>query len=281
MSKELVWLDNDTGEIETFIGEYRTQEQLEAQTKYYKTKELQTFNLDFTWIIFEYGQQLFPNIGEKNLTRLIYLSTFCSYDGALPPKKIIKEKLKLSSKYWTQFLNEMKRNEIIIEENSALYLNKKFFTKGSIQTENNYTRLFCKFIRDIYETCDNVKSITQISYLYRLIPFVNRRTNMVCKNPNEQDPNKVCPITLGEFCDMVGYNRKNAKRLASDLLELKCNGQNLIGFFVTNMNQTTWKIIVNPRIYYGGQNDAIYKEQLALLTEYDTKLLEGEMVLNE
>lgn len=291
MAKELYSLDTDTGEMVRLEGngEWRTYKQIEAQSKYESQKDKQTFNFEFTWIIFEYGKELFPNIGEKNLARLIYLSTFCDYDGILPPKTVMKNKLKLSNKYWSIFFKEMLANNIILEneKNGTLSLNKEFFVKGSLQETKNsnaYTRLFCNFIRDIYEKCDNVTSITQIAYLYKLIPFVNRRTNIVCFNPNEQDPEKVSPITLGDFCDMIGYSRKNARRLVNDLLSLKCNGQNLIGFFVTNLNQTTWKIIVNPRIYYGGQNDKIYKEQIALLTNYkpqdactldNTKLSEG------
>ena len=274
MAERLVLLDDDTGEIKDFIGEYRTQEQIEAQTKYVVNKEKQTFNSDFTWIVFEYGKELLPNIKDQSLVRLIYLSTICNYDGVLPPKSVIKKKLKLSDKYWSYFFKEMRSNNLILEdeETGALCLNKDFFIKGSLKEmsdKRDCTRLFCNFIQDVYDACDNIKSINQISYLYKLIPFVNRRTNIVCYNPKEQDPEKVYPITLGEFCDMIGYSRKNARRLVSDLLSLKCNGQNLIGFFVTNLNQTSWKIIVNPHIYYGGQNDKIYKEQIALLTDYN------------
>lgn len=274
MAERLVLLDDDTGEIKDFIGEYRTQEQIEAQTRYVVNKEKQTFNSDFTWIVFEYGKELLPNIKDQSLVRLIYLSTICDYDGVLPPKSVIKKKLKLSDKYWSYFFKEMRSNNLILEdeETGALCLNKDFFIKGSLKEmsdKRDCTRLFCNFIQDVYDACDNIKSINQISYLYKLIPFVNRRTNIVCYNPKEQDPEKVYPITLGEFCDMIGYSRKNARRLVSDLLSLKCNGQNLIGFFVTNLNQTSWKIIVNPHIYYGGQNDKIYKEQIALLTDYN------------
>lgn len=274
MAERLVLLDDDTGEIKDFIGEYRTQEQIEAQTKYVVNKEKQTFNSDFTWIVFEYGKELLPNIKDQSLVRLIYLSTICDYDGVLPPKSVIKKKLKLSDKYWSYFFKEMRSNNLILEdeETGALCLNKDFFIKGSLKEmsdKRDCTRLFCNFIQDVYDACDNIKSINQISYLYKLIPFVNRRTNIVCYNPKEQDPEKVYPITLGEFCDMIGYSRKNARRLVSDLLSLKCNGQNLIGFFVTNLNQTSWKIIVNPHIYYGGQNDKIYKEQITLLTDYN------------
>ena len=274
MAERLVLLDDDTGEIKDFIGEYRTQEQIEAQTKYVVNKEKQTFNSDFTWIVFEYGKELLPNIKDQSLVRLIYLSTICDYDGILPPKSVIKKKLKLSDKYWSYFFKEMRSNNLILEdeETGALYLNKDFFIKGSLKEmsdKRDCTRLFCNFIQDVYDACDNIKSINQISYLYKLIPFVNRRTNIVCYNPKEQDPEKVYPITLGEFCDMIGYSRKNARRLVSDLLSLKCNVQNLIGFFVTKLNQTSWKIIVNPHIYYGGQNDKIYKEQIALLTDYN------------
>ena len=99
MAERLVLLDDDTGEIKDFIGEYRTQEQIEAQTRYLANKERQTFNSDFTWIIFEYGKKLLPEIKDKSLVRLIYLSTIFDYDGCLPPKNIIQQKLKLSNKY--------------------------------------------------------------------------------------------------------------------------------------------------------------------------------------
>lgn len=51
MAERLVLLDDDTGEIKDFIGEYRTQEQIEAQTRYVVNKEKQIFNSDFTWIV--------------------------------------------------------------------------------------------------------------------------------------------------------------------------------------------------------------------------------------
>ena len=38
MAERLVLLDDDTGEIKDFIGEYRTQEQIEAQTRYVVNK---------------------------------------------------------------------------------------------------------------------------------------------------------------------------------------------------------------------------------------------------
>lgn len=280
MTEVLGKLNKETGEFTQIDGEGKwiSYEQIKVQSKYKSNKEIQTFNFDFTWILFKYGEELFPNIKERDLTRLIYLSTLCDYDGRLPPKNVIKLKLRLSNKYWAIFFNGMKNNNIILEDarNEELYLNKDFFVKGNLKESNDeqaHTRLFCNFIRDMYESCDDVKSIAQIAYLYKLIPFVNRRTNIVCFNPKEQDPDKIYPITLGDFCDMIGYSKKNARRLAKDLLSLKCNGQNLIGFFVTNLEQTTWKIVVNPRIYYGGQNDNVYKQQLKLLEDYNSDTL--------
>ena len=45
MAERLVLFDDDTREIKDFIGEYRTQEQIEAQTRYLANKERQTFNV--------------------------------------------------------------------------------------------------------------------------------------------------------------------------------------------------------------------------------------------
>lgn len=70
-------LNQETGEFTQIDGpgEWRTYKQLESQAKYTANKEKQTFNSDFTWIIFEYGKRLLPEINNKSLVRLIYLST--------------------------------------------------------------------------------------------------------------------------------------------------------------------------------------------------------------
>ncbi len=232
------------------------------------------FYCDFSWMFFKYGEKLLPNIKKSHLVRLIYLATLVDYNGRLPPTNIIKSKLKLSSKYWSEFLRSMMDNDVVFEDKleKCLCLNKDYFAKGSLQeTNNNFdcTRLYCSFIKKIYESYHDEKAFVQISYLYRLIPFINRKTNIVCKNPEEQNPDKIQLITLTEFCDIIGYNKSNAKRLVKDLSALEYDGQSLIRFIKSSLSKSTWKIIVNPRMYYGGQNDKIYKEQVALLTDYN------------
>lgn len=46
---------------------------------------------------------------------------------------------------------------------------------------------------------------------------MNREWNIACKNPEERDYDAIRYLRLGEFADMVGYSRDNAKRLAKEL----------------------------------------------------------------
>ena len=80
-----------------------------------------------------------------------------------------------------------------------------------------------------------------------------------CKNPEERDYDAIRYLRLGEFADMVGYSRDNAKRLAKELnsVRFEWHGREQAAFiYMTNApdRPEEWIVAVNPRVYYAGQN---------------------------
>jgi hypothetical protein len=82
----------------------------------------------------------------------------------------------------------------------------------------------------------------------------------VCFNPTEQREEKIKFMRLGDFCDAIGYDRKNARRLAKDLLKIRINNELSIGFFVTDMSEDKWIIVINPKVYFGGKYDTLFQK---------------------
>lgn len=223
-------------------------------------------NGNFIWFLFKYGEELFPNLSAANLTRLIYAATFCNKDGFIMSKRELKDRMKLNRARWSDFWNEVTQNNILYEKNNDVYVNQNMFCNGRITTTSNYTRLFCEYIQQLYEQCNSADAHKQLSYLFKIIPFVNRRTNIVCFNPTEQNEENIKFMRLGDFCEVLGYERKNAKRLARDLLKIRINNELAIGFFVTDISEDKWIMVINPKLYFGGKYDTIFQKYRNLFT---------------
>ena len=272
MSKIYYELDEETGELKlsedilVSLQEgdvVRRKKQIEYARIAYDAKK----NGNFVWLLFNYGKDLFPNISAANLTRLMYAATFCDADGRIMSKQSLRDQMKLNRARWSEFWKEMIDNDILYEKDNMVYVRQEFVAKGSIDTNKNYTRLFCEYVQQLYEGCDSSSAHKQLSYIFKIIPFINRRTNTVCLNPLEQNEHNVQPMRLGDFCDAVGYDRKNARRLAKELLDIRINGELAVGFFVSSMDEKTWLLVANPKLYFGGKYDPLFQKYRNLFIE--------------
>lgn len=273
MSKIYYELDEETGELKltedvlVVLHEgdvVRRKKQMEYARIAYSAKNS---NGNFVWLLFNYGKDLFPNISAANLTRLMYAATFCHSDGSIMSKQSLRMQMNLNRARWTEFWNEMIENDVLYEEDKMVYVRQEFVAKGSIDTNKNYTRLFCEYVQQLYEGCDSSKAHKQLSYIFKIIPFINRRTNTVCLNPLEQNEKNIQPMRLGDFCKAIGYDEKNARRLANELLNIRINGELAIGFFVSSMDEKTWLLVVNPKLYFGGKYDPLFQKYRNLFIE--------------
>lgn len=125
--------------------------------------------------------------------------------------------------------------------------------------DRSFIRLNAEGVQSLYETCTSARAHKTLAYIFKIIPWVNREWNIACKNPEERDYDAIRYLRLGEFADMVGYSRDNAKRLAKELnsVRFEWHGKEQTAFiYMTNApdRPEEWIIAVNPRVYYAGQN---------------------------
>ncbi|WP_169008924.1 hypothetical protein [Faecalispora jeddahensis] len=258
-------INYDTGEVTQASGKFITDEQLEAQRAYTERKtqheEIHKDYGAFIWLLFEYSKELLPNIKPASLSRLIYLSTYLNYKGYLSfdnnvaiTRKNIQEKLNLSKNVFSAFWKELKDNQILTDKCGLVYLNPNIFCKGKASNiDSDFTRICVKGVRDIYEHTEP-KAHKQLSYIFRILPYVNRRYNIVCYNPQETDITQITPMKVTVFCEIVGYEANHAADLIKKLGQCKYADKAILKYLCDRCEPDNCRIFINPKVYYGGDD---------------------------
>ncbi len=228
----------------------------------------------FVWNLYQISRLSFPNLTASNITRLIYLATYLGYDGYLVNQKSkplskndVFQLLNISLASCKRFFNEMTKNNILLIKNEKIYVNKDVFRKGSVKSkevallatkDTYFARLYNNGIRKIYRN-STPSSHKSLSYIFQILPFVNREYNIVCHNPLETRLEHIQSMTLGEFCEIIGYEKINANRLWRGLFEPKfeinSKSMSAISYVVNEIgDKSTWQMFINPNVYYMGDH---------------------------
>lgn len=229
-------------------------------------------NKRFIFHIYHVCVNTFPEMKPANLTRLMFLATHINYNNVLVDKKNkpltkpqIQKLMKLNKTQFYDFWSEMEKFNIIKETVQGFAINDELFFKGNIDPDlfrgnpldtPAITRLYINGVQELYKKA-TPSSHKSLSYIFRILPFVNRRYNVVCFNPLEEDADLVQPMTLLDFADTIGYSRDQIKRLMRTLQEstFEVNGHETKAVGFANINSFATedsKIFINPRVYYGG-----------------------------
>lgn len=277
-------LDQETGEFIPMkeVHSYTTEEQYKIKVeKAKRQKELEEKKRadflefskygNFIWNVYTVNEENFPNISPATITRLMFISTYLGYDGYLVDKNKnplqkndINVLLNLKKFEFYKTYNELTENNILIESNGVINLNREMFDKGALQdkdimklaNDSKYiTRLYVDSIRKLYNSAFK-ESHKTLSYLFKIMPYINREYNVFCSNPLEKDLSKVRTLNIGDFCDRVKYNKKNARRLQRMLFDpvFQCRDEvtSAIRCVEKDMNVLHDQIFINPNVYYAG-----------------------------
>jgi hypothetical protein len=280
IEKQIVkeFIDKDTGEIISLYegDKFRITrgEQVEAIEKSLNTKilnqEIKEWNDElggFVFVLFKYSDDILRQhfeITSEDITKLFYLATYVDYKGYLiyndtyMTKNDMKTILQLSRNPFDLFFNKMKRLDIFIIDSKIIKINKEYFAKGEIDKEikqyYDYTRVYIKTIRYLFENTPQRKH-KQLGNYFKLIPYIHRQQNVLSWNP-ESNKADMQLMTLKDLREILGYHRNSVKGFINELLSTKLeSGESILGFFVSDVD--FWKsiIIVNPKVFYGGNFD--------------------------
>jgi hypothetical protein len=272
--KKLV--DPDTGEfIEIHSGDKLkiiSEDQRNAITKSYKSKQC---NIDteewnkelggFVFALFKYSNTLlqeYPELNPEDITKLFYLATFVDYNrylvfnGSYLDRQGLNLLLNIHISTFDEFFNKMKKLNIMEQdENKKIKINNTCFSKGEldkdIEKNYDYTRIYINTIRYLFENVP-LRKHKQLGNYFKLIPYIHRQQNVLCWNP-ESKLNEIKLMHVRELQEILGYHRNGVRGFIKELLSTRLdNNEAILGFFRTEYDEGKSYVIVNPKVFYGG-----------------------------
>lgn len=274
------YVDGDTGEMipvvaRSIITSEEEQENRKRKAEAYAERaELALLQRemcgDFYWTLFNSREEYYPNVTDSMLAKIIYLITYMDYrtnilmvrDSSTEPKRPMTKKdvqkvIRLHRCKFSRFWNEMLATGIIEEESDGRLRVCKSFCKGKLTNKNaTAMKVFTHAVKYMYENVD-VRSHRYIAYLFRLIPYISLRYNIVCKNPLETNESAIEWMTVKEICQVLKIDESQAARFMNNLFSLEFvdrqGDKNSVVMFLKNTKNDEVRnfIIINPQFYSG------------------------------
>lgn len=298
--KRVQAIDTDTGEVlgnvllknksEQLVMKVVNEKQVRAIKKKTENKVTISEHIEqnegsFVHFIYKYGKPIMESLelkcgGNKaniHIIRFIQLATYSTFGGKLFDSNRNRIKRSSLKTIWdTTSKNSIKETyDLLIEcgyiyetEEGYIMISDDLIVKGAIDDfkklkkddkDLTYTRLFSKNIQSLYEGTEP-KARKQLANLFKILPYINFKHNILCANPTETDKNKLVLYNWTDLARICGYDETNITKFKRELWKLKIYGYNTIGQFSSG---NSYYICVNPKLYYSGDNiedvDFLYK----------------------
>lgn len=218
---------------------------------------------------------LCSNISEPTLNKIIYLATFidsknkisfdraCFDDGnrrtVAMTKKDIMDTLGITRRIFYSFWKEVTDSGLVVEKDGEYFLPNNIFRYCNSKKINKKTtaiiKVFKHAVRYLYENT-NQNSKRTLCYLYRLIPFVNLRYNVLCTNPFEMNKDKINCLSLSDICEMFGLSSDHQKRFLNALKKLtfidkEGHERSVITYAWDIKDKERYWVRINPQFFSG------------------------------
>jgi len=202
-----------------------------------------------------------------DLLRLFYLCSYVTSDGCLSfgngvliGKKKLKSVLKENATCTKDFLKKSFKNNILIEVGNKIMVNQKYFYVGMMRNykdrtinKDNKIKIYKSFIQNLYKEI-STRNALKFSIIFKLIPYVHFKYNIICSNPETTYLDDVVPLSIKDI-HKIFYQSNNCNRFGEFLLNSVCGEDNL--FKVKDKVVT-----VNPKLYYKASNAVYLKDTL-------------------
>lgn len=244
----------------------------------------------FVQVCYVKNQLLFNdlNLNQATISRFLYLATYIDYNDReenvlvkhtknnkieYMNKRDVKYLLNLGDTAFKSFYKEIKEKELLFEANGKIYLNPVYVNKGKSNfKDKEYARMFIDTTRELYENC-KPRQHKHLSYVYQLLPFLHYETNILCKNPEEIDINKLDKLHFTDICRMLNLSndKKTMDKLKRDLFKFYITRDSEKYYFLSYVTirqeiGTRSYYVVNPYVVWKGKNLQVAKDIIGFLT---------------
>ena len=219
---------------------------------------------------FKYNDEIFDQLEGADLVRVLYLASYMGYTkdgnklirGTRPMNKdscyaIMRLKDRAFREFWNKCITF---NIIEVDAGGYISLSSKHFLRGNVTkkiaaTSGEMIRINADTIKHLYQNTE-AREHKRLSYLYRLIPFVEEESNIVHTEAEVGSRVEKLP-TRDEFCKMVGHtaNTENKVRELFDGFVVNSDGIDYRAVVIAVDSFTNkYRVTVNPLIFYKGND---------------------------
>lgn len=296
------YVDGETGEVTpvaanaTIMGET---ERDRLKKKAAQAKERKDYAVaqrdvcgDFYWTLFDSRKEYYPEVSDSVLAKIVYLITYMDYNNNLlmvqdsPTsvkrpmlKKDVAKIIRLHRCKFSRFWSELMATKIITEEPDGKLRVCARFCKGNLAKKNMAAmKIFTHAVRYMYENID-VRTHQYIAYLFRLIPYINLRHNVFCKNPLAADLAEAELLTAKDMCHILGIDETNQSRFVKTLFKLSFvdkggNERSVVRLVIDRKNtEARTFVLINPQFYSACMSKS---DMLGVLDEFTIKGKRGD-----
>jgi len=205
-----------------------------------------------------------PLLSKQDVARLIYIATFTHYhtgrlqkgDGTVITTDTFPTLVKLTKRRATEYLNRLIDSKVVtVSQFNEIIISKEFFIRGTIKDSSdeniNYTRLFKKTVRDLFQQA-STREIAHLSTIYMTLPYINLYHNVISYNPQENDVYMVRAMDTKVLSDKLGY--KSYNKLTAMLNKITISDKNVFNYYTDINDKRKKNIVVNPDVVYGGND---------------------------
>lgn len=199
----------------------------------------------------------------ETIARVIYLSTYLSYDNGI----LIGAKGKPIMKNDLEAVMKLKRNTIArmlddaqsilhIHSDGRIELDNSVFMRGTLPKDHEYFyRVYISNVRRLYRSTPQSQH-KQLGYVFAMLRYLNIEYNVLCHNPEATAWDDIERMTLAEFCQKIHYNENNLNRLRAIyrqiIFDISGRKQRFCSFVSDGGSWLDAEVFVNPNIVYSG-----------------------------
>lgn len=281
LKERVMYSENDIQAAETKGREEekkRERENKKIRKEFFENKQnlrLVTSDLEggFFWGIYNPTESYYPTLSDSMLVQTMYLLTYLKYndnvlvireDASYPYRNMTKEDVKkvigVDKTHFARFWNELMKSGIITEcENGKLIVSESFRKgriKKNVKKDTCAVKIFSHCVRYLYENTEP-RSRKYLAMLFRFIPYINIKYNVLCKNPLELNREDIRWMSTKEMLSILGLGERQEKRLIDTLFKICFRDKNgdsrsVITIIQNVKNDEMRKFItINPQFYSG------------------------------
>ena len=93
--------------------------------------------------------------------------------------------------------------------------------------------------------------------MFRILPYVSHKFNVVCSNPYETNSELVQPMSAQEIAEAIGYEKHNISALMRKLINItfivdgkEMGAVGIVSSYLAAGNKS--EMFINPKVYYAG-----------------------------